>query len=97
MIMAGLVLESGRLGPPCADLSQPSLLQRLGLWLGLITRIRRAIESLTLGLGLSLSLSLSLSRGEETQKWWKSIVEMEVDQRMPGAPQSRQEQGLEHT
>ena len=35
--------------------------------------------------------------GEETQKWWKSIVEMEADQRIPGAPQSRWEQGLEHT
>ena len=35
--------------------------------------------------------------GEETQKWWKSIVEMEADQRIPGAPQSRREQGLEHT
>ena len=34
---------------------------------------------------------------EETQKWWKSIVEMEADQRIPGAPQSRREQGLEHT
>ena len=35
--------------------------------------------------------------GEEAQKWWKSIVEMETDQRTPGAPQSRGEQGLEHT
>ena len=64
--------------------------------------------------------------GEDTQKWWKSIVEMEADQRIPGAcvythiwscdhalypyrvirladqripgaPQSRREQGLEHT
>ena len=37
--------------------------------------------------------------GEETQKWpwWKSIVEMGADQRMPGAPQSRRKQGLEHT
>ena len=35
--------------------------------------------------------------GEERQKWWKSIVEMEADQRITGAPQSRQEQGLEHT
>ena len=35
--------------------------------------------------------------GEETQKWWKSVVEMEADQRIPGAPQSRLEQGLEHT
>ena len=35
--------------------------------------------------------------GEETQKWWKSIVEMEADRRIPGAPQSRWEQGLEHT
>ena len=26
--------------------------------------------------------------GEETQKWWKSIVETEADQRVPGAPQS---------
>ena len=26
--------------------------------------------------------------GEETQKWWKSIVEMGADQRMPEAPQS---------
>ena len=32
--------------------------------------------------------------GAETQKWWKSIVEMEVDQCRPGAPRSRQEQGL---
>ena len=32
--------------------------------------------------------------GEETQKWWKSIVEMEADERIP---QSRREQGLEHT
>ena len=31
------------------------------------------------------------------QKWYKSIVEMEPDQQMPGAPQSRREQGLEHT
>ena len=35
--------------------------------------------------------------GEETLKWWKSIVEMEADQRILGAPQSRLEQGLEHT
>ena len=35
--------------------------------------------------------------GEEKQKWWKSIVEMEADQRIPGTPQSRREQGLEHT
>ena len=35
--------------------------------------------------------------GEETQKWWRSIVETKVDQRIPGASQSRQEQGLEHT
>ena len=34
--------------------------------------------------------------GDETQKWWKSTVEMEADQRIPGAPQSRQEPGLEH-
>ena len=34
---------------------------------------------------------------EELQKWRKSIVEMEADQRVPGAPQSRREQGLEHT
>ena len=33
--------------------------------------------------------------GEETQKWRKSIVEMEAEQRIPGAPQSRREQGLE--
>ena len=32
--------------------------------------------------------------GEETQKWWKSTVEMEADQRIPRAPR---EQGLEHT
>ena len=31
--------------------------------------------------------------GEETQKLWKLIVEMEADQRIPGAPQSRREQG----
>ena len=35
--------------------------------------------------------------GEETEKWWESTVEMEADQRIPGAPQSRREQGLEHT
>ena len=35
--------------------------------------------------------------GEETQQWGKSIVEMEADQRTPGAPQSRREQGIEHT
>ena len=35
--------------------------------------------------------------GEEPQKWWKSIVEMEADQRIPGAPQSRREHGLEPT
>ena len=34
--------------------------------------------------------------GEETQKWRKSIVKMVADQHMPGAPQSRREQGLEH-
>ena len=33
----------------------------------------------------------------EPKPWWKSIVEMEADQRIPGAPQSRQEQGPEHT
>ena len=37
--------------------------------------------------------------GEETRKWWISIVEMEADQRIPCQehPGSRQEQGLEHT
>ena len=34
--------------------------------------------------------------GEDTQKRWKSIVEMETDQRTPEAPQSKREQGLEH-
>ena len=34
--------------------------------------------------------------GEETQKWGTTIVEMEADQRMPVAPQSTREQGLEH-
>ena len=33
--------------------------------------------------------------GEEMQKWWKSIVEMETDQRIPGARQSKREQALE--
>ena len=35
--------------------------------------------------------------GEETHQWQKSIVEMEADQRMPGAPRSRREQWLEQT
>ena len=35
--------------------------------------------------------------GDETQKWWKSVVEMEAVRRIPGAPQSRREHGLEHT
>ena len=35
--------------------------------------------------------------GEETQKWRKSIVEMDADQRITGAPKSRRKQGLEHT
>ena len=34
---------------------------------------------------------------EETQKWWKSVVELEANQRIPAAPQSRREQGLEQT
>ena len=25
--------------------------------------------------------------GEETQKWWKSIVEMEAEKRIPGTPE----------
>ena len=45
----------------------------------------------------SLVFETTGAMGEETQKWWNSIVEMEADQRTPGAPQSRQEQGLEHT
>ena len=39
----------------------------------------------------------AIAIGEEIQTLWKSIVEMEADQCIPGAPQSRQEQGLEHT
>ena len=35
--------------------------------------------------------------GEDTWKWWKSIVEMEADQHVPGATPIRQEKGLEHT
>ena len=35
--------------------------------------------------------------GGDRQKWWTSIVDMEADQSIPGAPQSRQEQGLDHT
>ena len=64
--------------------------------------------SLSLNLKLSLGEGLPFTKGplvfettgamgEETQKGWKSIVEMEADQRIPGAPQSRWEQGLEHT
>ena len=37
------------------------------------------------------------NRGYGAQKWCTPIVEGEADQRIPGAPQSRQEQGLEHT
>ena len=29
--------------------------------------------------------------GEGTQKWWKSVIEMEADQRIPKTPHSRQE------
>ena len=46
---------------------------------------------------LNLVTETPRAMGEESSKWWKSIVEMEADQRTPGAPQSRQEHVLEHT
>ena len=54
---------------------------------------------MTLKLNWSPCQTNQSATGEETQKWWKSIVEikMKADQRIPGEPQSRREQGLEHT
>ena len=97
-----LCTESGvatRTDPPPASLSlRMSLSLRHTVKLG--THKKALEEAGDQGLPFTkgpLFFETTGAMGEETQKWWNSIVEMEADQRMPGAPQSRREQGLEHT
>ena len=35
--------------------------------------------------------------GEETQKWWESVLALERARRQPGDPTSRRDLGLDHT
>ena len=35
--------------------------------------------------------------GSEAQKWWKTVLQLEQAERVPGQPTSRRDRGLEHT